>query len=83
MSQTYDLYSLQQTTPEEPTKYFGLSVAVHVGLAIASLFVVVPALEKANKELITIELEQTAPPQPILPLAKPVELKGKKTLPTK
>lgn len=83
MSQTYDLYSLQQTTPEEPTKYFGLSVAVHVGLAIASLFVVVPALEKANKELITIELEQTAPPQPILPLAKPLELKGEKNLPTK
>lgn len=55
-----------QQAPEEKTKFFGLSIAVHASLAVAALFVSTPVIEKLNKEIITIEIpNQTA--EPVLP----------------
>ena len=67
MSETYNYLDLHsQPQPEHTTKYFGLSVFFHVTLAVASLFVVVPAMENLKKEIITIELEpQKAAPEPL------------------
>jgi TonB family protein len=69
MSQTYDLlYFHSQTEPKSSGRYFGLSIALHTALAIASFFVVAPAMDNLKKEVITIELEQAEvkplPPPP-------------------
>lgn len=69
MSQTYDLlYYHSQSEPHSSGKYFGLSIFLHTALAIASFFVVAPAMDNLKKEVITIELEQAEvkplPPPP-------------------
>lgn len=75
MSETYNYLDLHhQSQPEGATKYFGLSVFFHITLAVASLFVVVPAMEDLKKEIITIEIEpqKTNPePQRIAPALPP------------
>lgn len=65
MSQAYDLYfsdgSYNQT---DSSKYFGISIFIHVALAIGAAFVTVPMMQKIN-EPITIEMIETAPIEPI------------------
>lgn len=69
MSQTYDLlYYHTQTEPKSSGRYFGMSIVLHTALAIASFFVVAPAMDNLKKEVITIELGQAEvkplPPPP-------------------
>lgn len=65
MSQAYDLYfsdgSYNQT---DSSKYFGLSIFIHIALAVGAAFVTVPLVQKIN-EPITIEMIETAQVEPI------------------
>lgn len=73
MSSTYDLYSVHSANHDESSRYFGFSIALHITLAIASLFVVAPAFENLKQE-ITIELqtpEEKIIPPPVRSLAPP------------
>ncbi|MBC7741584.1 MAG: TonB family protein [Bdellovibrionaceae bacterium] len=75
-----DIYGTQN---EESSKYFGLSMVLHAALVIGSFYVVIPTLEKLNKEVITIELqssEEALVPPPLKTLA-PAE--GEKIVATK
>ncbi|MFZ3231817.1 MAG: TonB family protein [Pseudobdellovibrio sp.] len=72
MSRTYDLMALHtQAAPEETSKYFGLSMFVHVSLAAAAIFVTVPAVENLKKEAVTIEIIE--PVKPITPVVRTLE----------
>lgn len=79
MSSNYDLLALHtQPEPQQPSKYFGLSIFLHTTLAIGALLVTVPALENLKKEVITIEIQE--PEKPIqevkhlaTPLGEPVQ----------
>ncbi len=65
MSQTYDLYFSDGTRNQtNSSKYFGISVFLHITLAIGAAFVTVPLLQKIN-EPITIEILEDTPIQPI------------------
>lgn len=66
MSASYDLYSLHTQSEEQDSKYFGISMFVHTLLAIGSLYVTVPLLEKMNKTEITIEIVEPEKPKPIM-----------------
>lgn len=83
MSQTYDLlYYHSQTEPQSSGKYFGLSIVLHTALAIASFFVVAPAMDNLKKEVITIELAQAEVkplPPPLKSLVTPLGQKIAKT----
>lgn len=84
MSQTYDLlYYHTQTEPKSSGRYFGLSVMLHVALAVASFFVVAPAMDNLKKEIITIEL-QPAEEKPLPPPPKSlIEPRGEKIAKTR
>lgn len=83
MSQTYDLlYYHTQTEPKSSGKYFGLSIALHAAMVLASIFVVAPAMDNLKKEVITIELqpaEEKIIPPPLKTLAAPRGEKVAKT----
>jgi TonB family protein len=60
MSYTYDLYfSDAAQNQTEPTKYFGISIFVHVVLALGAAFVTMPLIQK--NEPITIEILDNKP----------------------
>lgn len=66
MSQTYDIYfsdgSYNQT---QSSKYFGVSIFLHVTMAVGLAYMSVPVLQKIN-EPITIEMIETKPPEPVV-----------------
>ncbi len=64
MSHTYDLYFSNSSQQPESSKYFGISIFLHVALAIGAAFVSVPILEKINTP-ITIEIVDTKPIEPV------------------
>lgn len=64
MAHTYDLY-FETETQKSSSKYFGISIFIHVALAIGALFVTVPVLEKMNNA-VTIEIVETTPEDPAL-----------------
>ncbi|MBC7465994.1 MAG: TonB family protein [Bdellovibrio sp.] len=74
MSRNYDLLALHtQPEPQQPSKYFGLSIFLHTSLAIGALFVTVPALENLKKEVVTIEIQEPEKPiQEVKHLATPL-----------
>ena len=66
----------------DPSKFFGLSVVIHVSLAVGSLFVVVPALENLKKEIVIIELQTEEVPV-VHPVKTMALAHGEKTFETK
>lgn len=72
MSATYDYYLDDASyRNQDSSKYFGVSVFIHVALAIGAIFVTVPAMEQLKNEPIVIELESTQelpPPMPVMPI---------------
>ena len=58
MSQTYDVYFENNKT--DSSTYFGVSVLLHIALAVGAAFVTVPLLQKIN-EPITIEIMDDKP----------------------
>ncbi len=80
MSANYDLLALQTQTNEPSTKYFGFSMMIHTMLALGSLYLTVPLIEKIKKEEIVIEIIEPEQVQPIMKsLAAP---KGETVAPT-
>lgn len=65
MSGAYHYYLIDEASyrNQSTSKYFGLSIFIHMTLAIAALFITVPALEKLQPEPITIEVLETPPPE--------------------
>lgn len=85
MSGTYDLLALHSgSQPQEPSKYFGLSIIVHGALAVAALLMTVPMMDKIKKEVVTIEIQETQPPIPeVKVLAPPIAPSGEVVKPTR
>lgn len=67
MSSSYDLYVLQSQSNQPNTKYFGFSMMIHTIIAIGSLYLSVPLLEKIKKEEIVIEIIE---PEAVMPEVK-------------
>ncbi len=85
MSGTYDYYFDDSSyRNQDSSKYFGVSVIIHMALAIGALFVTVPVMEKLKSEPIVVEFEaiQTLPPIPVKPI-QPKIAKGEKVKPTR
>ena len=66
MSSSYDLLVMQTQSKEPDTKYFGISVMIHTMLALGSLYLSVPLLEKIKKEEIVIEIIEPEKTEPIV-----------------
>jgi TonB family protein len=64
MSHTYDLYFSNSSQQTDSSKYFGVSIFLHVALAAGCAFVTVPMLQKINTP-ITIEILDAAPIEPL------------------
>ncbi len=85
MSGTYDYYFDDSSyRNQDSSKYFGMSVIIHIALAIGALFVTVPVMEKLKSEPIIVEFEaiQELPPIPVKPI-QPEIVKGEKVKPTR
>lgn len=85
MSGTYDYYFDDPTyRNQDSSKYFGVSVIIHMALAIGALFVTVPVMEKLKSEPIIVEFEaiQELPLMPVKPI-QPEIAKGEKVKPTR
>lgn len=85
MSGTYDYYFDDSSyRNQDSSKYFGVSVIIHIALAIGALFVTVPVMEKLKSEPIIVEFEaiQALPPMPVKPI-QPEIAKGKNVKPTR
>lgn len=82
MSGAYHYYLADEASyrNQDSSKYFGLSIFIHATLAVAALFVTVPALERMQPEPITIEVLEARPPE-IKPLVLE-EAKGEIEKPT-
>lgn len=85
MSGTYDYYFDDSSyRNQDSSKYFGMSVIIHIALAIGALFVTVPVIEKLKSEPIIVEFEaiQELPPMPVKPI-QPEIAKGENVKPTR
>lgn len=85
MSGTYDYYFDDSSyRNQDSSKYFGVSVIIHMALAIGALFVTVPVIEKLKSEPIILEFEaiQELPPMPVKPI-QPEIAKGENVKPTR
>ena len=85
MSGVYDYYFDDSSyRNQDSSKYFGISVFIHVALAIGAIFVTVPVMEKLKSEPIVIEFEaiQELPPMPVKPIQTEVA-KGEDVKPTR
>jgi len=64
-TQTYDLYFSDNSYGQtESSKYFGISIFLHIALAMGAVFISVPMLQKIN-EPITIEVIEAKPIEPV------------------
>ncbi|MES2802279.1 MAG: energy transducer TonB [Bdellovibrionota bacterium] len=85
MSGIYDYYFDDSSyRNQDSSKYFGVSVIIHVALAIGALFVTVPVMEKLKSEPILVEFEaiQELPPMPVKPIQTEIT-KGENVKPTR
>ncbi len=64
MSHTYDLYFSNSSEQTDSSKYFGVSIFLHITLAVCAAFITVPMLEKINTP-ITIEIIDAKPIEPV------------------
>lgn len=71
-SGVYDYYFDDSITyrNQDSSKFFGLSILLHIGLAIAAAFATIPMMEKIKSEPVIIEFEalKELPPVPVQPL---------------